>query len=642
MVDSDDPVGSVTALDSMPAFARERIRFVAGHAPFGVHEHLPASAYFTLVRDPVERVLSHYRYAREHPGHACHETALRLSVSDMIESGVWSDLCNGQCRALAGRTDVPFDEQPTDVLELAQSHVANHFPVWGLTERFEETLLLMRERLGWHGLWHTPENGTREAAAYSAQDLETVARYNELDLALYGRLQTAFQENLESSIPDWQRELARFRARNAVGEPVRRLRLSYERRLMKAFERRRTVTPGLSTARQRQARDDGAPAVRDAATESAERRAQWMARSVAGWQSRRREWAARWIVGDYAWTRINESYAFLAEHLEPCTDLRSDAAYDAGSGAGYVSFGLAGHFERVLAVDSLLPLVLRARLLARWKGVDRVVFKHGNCERPGTAGPEPFDLVLCNLMSHNARSRRALLARLAEVAAEGTWLIYSEMTEGYAPLELERAIAARDGRATRARLHQALSGLAGYTSVRFFAFTSALAIIDSLGFDVVKESTTRWHSLPATHTVWCRRREGEPDRSTSAETGDYEQDPPDLSELRDRTWQVIQARASGQPTAELHAANATWAAGARNRLAPLMLLVEMADHALPSLAAPRGRAPLVVRRGRELIHGSDPDWALMDTLFGRFRAAVDANEAGGEPDPALAAASDQS
>src|SRR5437899_9860306 len=40
----------------------EPVRFVAGIAPFGLlRSHLPEGRFMTILRDPVERVLAHYR-----------------------------------------------------------------------------------------------------------------------------------------------------------------------------------------------------------------------------------------------------------------------------------------------------------------------------------------------------------------------------------------------------------------------------------------------------------------------------------------------------------------------------------------------------------------------------------------------------
>ena len=49
---------------------KEEIRMLRGHMIFGLHEFMPRPCiYVTLLRDPVERVLSFYNYIRRNPHH---------------------------------------------------------------------------------------------------------------------------------------------------------------------------------------------------------------------------------------------------------------------------------------------------------------------------------------------------------------------------------------------------------------------------------------------------------------------------------------------------------------------------------------------------------------------------------------------
>ena len=47
----------------LPVAEKERIKVLMGHMGFGLHNFLPQpSVYFTLLRDPVERVISYYYF----------------------------------------------------------------------------------------------------------------------------------------------------------------------------------------------------------------------------------------------------------------------------------------------------------------------------------------------------------------------------------------------------------------------------------------------------------------------------------------------------------------------------------------------------------------------------------------------------
>ena len=55
--------------DALDAFinlspqTKASLKLIRGHLSYGLHEHLPGThSYFTFLRDPVDRVLSHYYY----------------------------------------------------------------------------------------------------------------------------------------------------------------------------------------------------------------------------------------------------------------------------------------------------------------------------------------------------------------------------------------------------------------------------------------------------------------------------------------------------------------------------------------------------------------------------------------------------
>jgi hypothetical protein len=167
-----------------------------------------------------------------------------------------------------------------------------------------------------------------------------------------------------------------------------------------------------------------------------------------------------------------------------------------------------------------------------------------------------------------------------------------------------------------------LSGLAGYRTFRFFVAPSARPLLASLGFETVKESTSSWRSLPTTHTLWCRWTGERNGPAKLGEDSDYGAVPADLAEVRERTWRVIRARAAGEATARVHAANATSMSSSGNPLAPLLLLLEIADLLLPSLGPPRGRLDRLGDRALSRLPKRSVDWTLVGELFERFRDAV--------------------
>src|SRR5688500_14297279 len=140
-------------LAAMPPADRARLRLFTGHVGYGLHALLPqAATYVTMLRDPVARVVSGYRYVQRTPEHAHHQAVVagRMSLTDFVQSGISKILVdNGQTRILSGEPEaghaIPFGACTPELLARAQANLDKHFAWVGLLERFDESVLLLCE-----------------------------------------------------------------------------------------------------------------------------------------------------------------------------------------------------------------------------------------------------------------------------------------------------------------------------------------------------------------------------------------------------------------------------------------------------------------------------------------------------------------
>jgi hypothetical protein len=200
---------------------RARFRLIQGHMIFGVHELVRRPcAYFTFLRDPIERTISEFHFARRTPMHHYYDwiNGEKLGLKEFLESGVPTMFDNGQTRMLSGDWfRAGFGQCSEEVLAAATINLHEHFAVIGLTERFDASLLLLQRALGWKQVFYVRQNVADrrpQQANLSPDTLEVVRQCNQLDIKLYEQATRLFDEQVAAQGPDFERQVRAFQAAN--------------------------------------------------------------------------------------------------------------------------------------------------------------------------------------------------------------------------------------------------------------------------------------------------------------------------------------------------------------------------------------------------------------------------------------------
>jgi hypothetical protein len=89
---------AMAGLTEMSEAQRTNIRVLRAHGCLGMHEFFrPPVIYFTMLRDPVERIISHYYFVRRSSRHRFHGTVTsqNMSLKDYVCHGASKELGNG-------------------------------------------------------------------------------------------------------------------------------------------------------------------------------------------------------------------------------------------------------------------------------------------------------------------------------------------------------------------------------------------------------------------------------------------------------------------------------------------------------------------------------------------------------------------
>lgn len=226
---SVDPVlyeWSAAHLRQLPPWRLRKIRMFKGHMTFGLHEVLPQPAtYITVLRDPVDRVISAFYFMRSYKLHPLYWKLRRQkwTFEDYVRN---SRRDNIQSKIVAG---AKYEEPCTrEIVERARYNLRRYFSVVGLSARLEESLALMKLRFGWKLSSYASFNVTRSRPKKRDLPEETVAliqQKNAFDIELYECAQEIFESAVRANANEVKRiagELAasRTRAQGSLGAMV--------------------------------------------------------------------------------------------------------------------------------------------------------------------------------------------------------------------------------------------------------------------------------------------------------------------------------------------------------------------------------------------------------------------------------------
>lgn len=192
LLDHESVNGRAQPLADLSDEQKAAIKAVMGHYYYGLHEGFPGReiTLVTMLRDPVERVVSSYFFLRTYPGY---EPVADMSIKQFVDT--YAEARNHQTLMLSGLNETDDRGLYAPNLDRALRNL-DVFRAVGLTERFDQSVAMMGRALGWSKIEYPIVNVTANkprTSQLSANDIAYIREANSLDTALYRRAVEIFE-----------------------------------------------------------------------------------------------------------------------------------------------------------------------------------------------------------------------------------------------------------------------------------------------------------------------------------------------------------------------------------------------------------------------------------------------------------------
>ena len=200
-VDGSNISKSREIIENYSSLKKSKIGLVYGHMPYGWHEMFPRRKYeyITMLRDPVDRIVSHYYFVLRTPNHYLYEQVVthKMCLSDYVNDGISPELDNGQLRQLYGLEffqkpfdfgSVPFGSCTNEMLNHVKKRLVEEFTCVSLMENMNESVASLSQKYRWKNkdIVHKNKTNGRPTVQDLAMNIRlSIEERNQLDIQLY-------------------------------------------------------------------------------------------------------------------------------------------------------------------------------------------------------------------------------------------------------------------------------------------------------------------------------------------------------------------------------------------------------------------------------------------------------------------------
>jgi len=193
-----DAAPSIDKFRNFSLSKRHGYDLVTGHRANQLLDYVhPESLKVTVLREPVDRIVSHYYYAKRTPLHYLHSKIheSEMSLEDYVTSGISRELRNWYTIYFSGLTMDDAEANPDESVNIAVEVILRKYDIVGFLDNFSSFFNTLREQAGLRYNYQNEKvNVTEGRIAINDIPQSTISKIekkNHLDIALYRKIKTA-------------------------------------------------------------------------------------------------------------------------------------------------------------------------------------------------------------------------------------------------------------------------------------------------------------------------------------------------------------------------------------------------------------------------------------------------------------------
>jgi hypothetical protein len=158
-------------------------------------------AQFTMLREPVGRVISYYDYLRTSPNHPKYGIAKDMSLEEFVTHPEIDEMPNGQAFRILGLLKGELwkrtDKTEQQLIQEVCFQLENRFSMFGLTELYDYFLIMAQRGFGWNDVFYQRMNSSKvktDKSKVSDKVMALIREQNSIDIALYAFAKKLFMQ----------------------------------------------------------------------------------------------------------------------------------------------------------------------------------------------------------------------------------------------------------------------------------------------------------------------------------------------------------------------------------------------------------------------------------------------------------------